>query len=357
MHLIFSFSVFKRYAVFLLLGLLPACQPSPEAEEPTTEQLAGIAATVVQIKKAAVQPFQYRIEQFGQLEMRKQPPLSFAQGGLLARVLVKNGQPVAGGQLLAVLDTTLLAASYATAQAQVKQANEEFVRLKATFDIGSALSEEMLRKLEYRSGLAVAQNQLHQMAAQLRQAYLYAPHAGTVAGLSVVVGQAMAAGQPVCQLSGSAALWVRVALPQTEAHLLALPAQRLLAQFRPIAYQGKAFTARLAEADKSILNGMFTLWFAPDSLPQVAVPGQSVEVTVKALGDSVLVAPRESVVVRSGKEVIFTVKDGRAYWHYVTTGLENDTEIEVKEGLEPTDSVIVSNHLQLVHDTPVEAVK
>ena len=36
-----------------------------------------------------------------------------------------------------------------------------------------------------------------------------------------------------------------------------------------------------------------------------------------------LVIPKTAVVLRSGKQVVFTLKDGKAMWNYVHTGLEN----------------------------------
>ncbi|MDD4032931.1 MAG: hypothetical protein PHS48_06780 [Bacteroidales bacterium] len=50
---------------------------------------------------------------------------------------------------------------------------------------------------------------------------------------------------------------------------------------------------------------------------------------------------------------MFTLVDGKAFWNYVTTGLENATEYTIEEGLKPGDQVIVSGNINLAHESPV----
>ena len=46
------------------------------------------------------------------------------------------------------------------------------------------------------------------------------------------------------------------------------------------------------------------------------------------------VIPKTAVVLRSGKQVVFTLKEGKAMWNYVHTGLENMEEYTVTDGLD-----------------------
>ena len=73
--------------------------------------------------------------------------------------------------------------------------------------------------------------------------------------------------------------------------------------------------------------------------------------------DQHIVIPKEALVVRSGKFVVFTAKNKLAKWNYVTIGRENGKEIEILEGLQQGDSVIITNNLQLAHDATVSFVK
>jgi len=64
------------------------------------------------------------------------------------------------------------------------------------------------------------------------------------------------------------------------------------------------------------------------------------------------------VVLRTGKQVVFTVKDGKAIWNYVQTGLENATEYTItSETLKEGDQVIISGNVNLAHESPVIVIE
>lgn len=62
-------------------------------------------------------------------------------------------------------------------------------------------------------------------------------------------------------------------------------------------------------------------------------------------------------MLRSGKQVLFTLKDGKAMWNYVHTGLENLTEYTLvnweTDGLKEGMEVITSGNTNLAHEAPV----
>jgi len=66
-----------------------------------------------------------------------------------------------------------------------------------------------------------------------------------------------------------------------------------------------------------------------------------------------LVVPKEALVIRQGRDVIFVRQDSLAIWKYVSVEFENSTSISVKEGLEPGDLVIVNGNVNLAHETIV----
>jgi hypothetical protein len=67
-----------------------------------------------------------------------------------------------------------------------------------------------------------------------------------------------------------------------------------------------------------------------------------------------LVVPKEALVIRQGKDVIFVRQDSLAIWKYVTVEFENSSSVALKEGLEPGDLVIVSGNVNLAHETVVK---
>jgi len=66
-----------------------------------------------------------------------------------------------------------------------------------------------------------------------------------------------------------------------------------------------------------------------------------------------LVIPKEALVLRDSRKVVFTLNNGRAQWAYVQTGLENSRNYVVTEGLNAGDSVIYEGSINLAHGSPV----
>ena len=66
--------------------------------------------------------------------------------------------------------------------------------------------------------------------------------------------------------------------------------------------------------------------------------------------------PKSSVVLRSGRQVVFTLDGNKAMWDYVTTGLENLNEYTVTDGLTSGMTVITSGNVNLAHEAPVKVV-
>jgi RND family efflux transporter MFP subunit len=72
-----------------------------------------------------------------------------------------------------------------------------------------------------------------------------------------------------------------------------------------------------------------------------------------------LLVPREAILTRDGRPLVFKVEEGRAKWLYVELGANNDHMVEITSvlqggTLEPGDRVIVSDHLTLAHDAKIK---
>ena len=89
--------------------------------------------------------------------------------------------------------------------------------------------------------------------------------------------------------------------------------------------------------------------------------GMNVRVSVKRSVPDQMVVPKTAVVLRSGKQVLFTVRNNMAMWNYVTTGLENMTEYTLVDweasGLQEGMTVITTGNVNLAHETPVKIME
>lgn len=84
------------------------------------------------------------------------------------------------------------------------------------------------------------------------------------------------------------------------------------------------------------------------------IDGMNVKVLVRKPVYNRLVVPKEALVIRQGKDVVFVRQDSLAIWKYVTIEYENSSMVSVSEGLSPGDLVIVRGNTNLAHETKVK---
>jgi hypothetical protein len=119
-------------------------------------------------------------------------------------------------------------------------------------------------------------------------------------------------------------------------------------------------TGRISEINPMVdANGMVRVR-AQVGVGSKLYDGMNVRVSVKRSVPDQMVVPRTAIVLRSGKQVLFTVKDGIAMWNYITTGLENMTECTLVDweasGLQEGMTVITTGNVNLAHETPVKII-
>jgi membrane fusion protein, multidrug efflux system len=87
-------------------------------------------------------------------------------------------------------------------------------------------------------------------------------------------------------------------------------------------------------------------------------PGQFAKVElVTGVNESAIIVPTDAVIpVIDGKQV-YVFRDGKAIGTAVTTGTRLDARVEITDGLQVGDSIIVSGLLSLTNGTPVQVNK
>ncbi|MGC7879782.1 efflux RND transporter periplasmic adaptor subunit, partial [Desulforudis sp. 1190] len=86
---------------------------------------------------------------------------------------------------------------------------------------------------------------------------------------------------------------------------------------------------------------------------QLIKPGMFAEVDLGAEADEKVLVPRDAVLSREGKTIVFVVENGKAMMREVRTGASDGRRIAVESGLNPGDRVIVTGQDILVDGAPV----
>lgn len=349
------YKLVNRYGYAFCIGLLMACGSKAEVTEQDPASLRGqVPPTEVKVTKAIKKPFDYLIRTNGKIEAEKELDIVLKVDGTINQLNVKNGDQLTSGQLLASLDNQRYKLDLDKAEIQLREKKISYEdQLMGFKSQGEAKLKVIQENIRFSSGLAAAENAYEQARYIFDNSHIKAPISGIVSNLSFKQGSSVKNGDVLCNIYQPNNLIVSCDILESEAFMLA---KGQPATVQSLFEKDKVYDARVKLINPRVDNksGMLNVKISITSSAKL-YPGMNVSVTVKVPSQSNIVLPKEAVIVRSGKQVVFTEEGGLAKWNYVTTGRENGIEIEILDGLKENANVITTNNLQLAHDAPVSA--
>ena len=346
--------LFLRAAIFLLfVGC--TTQSTPLEEDPKSLR-GSLGAIEVNLEQATVKPFEYYIHTVGKITPQHQVEVRVKTTGIVKLLRVSNGQIVnTRGTLLALEnDQQLLAVEKATTQLNVSRIKYEsdLVAFGDESDLNDTRGETIKDNIRHNSGLATSEVSLKEAQLALSYTIISSEISGVVSNLEIQTGNEVKAGDIICTIYSPDRLLIETEVLESEIGKLQIGQK---ADLQTIANPYKVYAASVIEINPSVdeKTGMVKIKLAIEK-PEELLPGMNASVVIKVPYNNHIIVPKEAIVLRSGKPVVFTMEDNLAKWNYVTLGNENGKEVEILEGLKEGQQVIVSNNLQLAHDAPVE---
>ena len=320
----------------------------------------------------------------GYLVARKQSVVSSKIQGRIAKLLVEEGSVVKEGDVLATLDNADALAAITKANADIAYAKADLAeaerqqRLQQDLYRSKVVSQDALDAAKAKVNLAEAAIEQDKANLQVQQAYLdfttiRAPFAGVVVKKMTEAGESVAPIPPGVSISSSSGAIVAIADMNTleaevdvnesnvgqlqpnqpaEITVQAIPDHTykgVLRQVIPTADRTKATVTvkvSILDKDKYLRPEMScnVTFLEPQKKSQSAVPVRIVTV------------PKDAVVTRDGKALVFEIEDGKARAMPVTTGADLHGQIIVKQGLSGGET-IVNNPPQKLKDGDAVRVK
>ncbi len=242
---------------------------------------------------------------------------------------------------------------------QGKSSEKEIERLREEVEFAEILSGEKLDDvLRSRSGFSRAKTQLQRVELNLQNTVIRAPFDGFASGIKVSQGQFVATGQLCMEFVDISRIWVEVGILEKEVGYIKAGnrAKVIFSAFaKDTLYGSVTAVSPIISTETKTAKVIIEL-----ANPQFRIkPGMYATVYIQAaFFPNRLVVPKQAIVERDGRKIVFVAEkqpDGKelAKWHYVQTGEENETEIEIVEGLEEGDEVIIENNFTLSHDMPI----
>jgi len=357
----------KKYALIALVGVCVAsgvawwAQRPAAVDQPSAAPAAsGGKAPAVEVAKVTSITLVDETQSVGSLRSRQGVMLRPEVAGRVSKILFNDGQRVRKGQLLVQFDDQLQAAQVSQAKAEMSIAaanhkrNQELVAQ-------NFISKRSLD--ESAAALEVAQAKLDLAVATWQRLKIVAPFDGVTGLRQVNVGDYLKDGTDVVNIEDIDAVLVDFRLPE-RFQAKVRPGQK--AQLTVDALPGRPFAAIVQAVDPLIdANGRSVgVRGCIDNRQQQLRPGMFARVNaVFGSRPSALVIPEEAIVPQGGRTFVVKVVPGDkpdtlvSQRVAVKVGLRQPGKVEIVEGLELDDTVVVAGHQRLQKEgTPVRVV-
>ena len=348
----------------LTLGVNTSCSDKKSSAD---EQELGVTTVLPDAKNEVTiqvlkrQNFNHELVSNGKVNARSKADLRFDTSEVIAHIYVKNGDRVHKGQKLAELDKFRLEQKLSQSEDALLKAELELKDILIgqgySVDDFSNVPADIMKIAKVKSGYDQSKSQYELAKREMEHATLIAPFDGVVANLVSKPYNPANTSEAFCTIIDSKGMEADFTVLENELAFIRMGDKVVITPYAG----GDAFEGSVSEINPLVdANGMVKVKALVNAGGKL-FSGMNVRVSVRrSLGER-LVIPKSAVVLRSGKQVVFTLKDGKAMWNYVNTGLENATECVVsdksqkgiEDGLLEGDTVIVTGNLNLAHEAEV----
>ena len=315
------------------------------------EKDAGI---LVEVKNVAPEEFQHYFEVNGSLEAVEQANISPEQGGQIKQIMVKEGQKVAAGTVLAQLNTSVIQANLLELDNGISLAQTIFDRQARLWEqnIGSEI-----QYLEAKNNLESLQKKRETLQAQIAMSTIKAPFAGVVDVIHQKEGELAAPGMPVITLVNMSDMKVNADVSENYVQAVKANAQ-VDVDFPSFGIKTEAVIRSVS----NIINPMNRTFSVEVHVPNTTgtlKPNGIATLRIKDfVADSALVVPAISIGNDAKGAFLFVVneQEGKqtATKQYITTGRSSDGQTMVTEGLKAGDRVVVEGYNEIANGDLVE---
>jgi len=345
------------FLIFIILIFIQCSGNKDEAANNSDNDTSYISDELAEVKVQALKytDFNKEIISNGKLSAVQKADLRFRTSENIAKVYFRNGEKVGKGQIIALLDNFIL-------RNTLKQSKEQFARAKLDlqdiligqgFSISdtSSMSKGTLLAARIKSGYDKAIADLEMAQFNLENSALKAPFSGIVANMVLKENNMSDPSEKFCTVIDNNKFEAEFNVLENE---LASLHKGQSVSISPYALSNIEVNGQITQINPVVdNNGMVAVKAVCINKENILTEGMNVRVMIEDKVPKQLVIPKQAVVLRSEKQVVFIMQNGLAKWNYVKTGMENSTSFTILEGLKTGDTVIFEGNLNLAHDSRV----
>ncbi|WP_405227402.1 efflux RND transporter periplasmic adaptor subunit [Dokdonia sp. Asnod1-B02] len=308
-------------------------------EEKTPRDKKEVLITTMTVKDTL---FNHFIEVQGNVETKQNVLIYPEYQGTLSRVLVKEGQRVRKGQLLARIDDGGLGSQVAQVESQAALAKTTFERQQRLWDqkIGSEI-QYLQAKTQYES----SQNMVNQIKSQLGKTTVNAPFSGVIDEVITDQGTVVAPGVAIFRIVNLDNMYVAAEIP--ESYLPTVTAGKTVKVEFPVL--GESIDATVRQTGNYIKpsNRSFAIEVDVPNKDGKVKPNLTARLSINDYtAENAILIPLNVINENADGEqyvyIAFAKADEMiAQQKIITTGKSQGDRIEVLSGIEVGDKIIV----------------
>lgn len=350
--------------LLFLLFFTAGCGKQKKEKETSEGEQARIEQkdekTEVKVRKAQQDLFEMELVSNGKVEARQKATLNFLVADIIDSVYFTNGSRVRKGDPIVLINGYKAGEQFREAQLNLEKMKLELRNrlmsegINDLRDTGS-IPPQRLHTIMLQCGYTSAENAFAKAKTEYQNIRTCAPFDGVIADLEAKPYNPSSAYKSLCTLINDSKMEVVFNVLETEISYIH-PGMEV--ELTPYASNKTTLHGKVIEVNPRIdENGMVKIKAMTDNEKHLLVDGMNVNIILKRRIEDKLIVPKTAVLPRQGKKVVFVHENGKAIWKYVTTGVENSSEISIESGLNEGDEVIYENNLGLSHESEVEVVE
>ena len=328
------------------------------AIEKLTVNEKRVLVSAIALKTSA---FEHAIDIQANIKTRQNLQLYPELGGKLEKIIVKEGQEVKKGTLLAVIDD-------AGFQEQIDQMQLQLDLAKTTFERTARLWEQKIGSemmfLEAKTRYEAQKKQLDQMKKQLAKAKIYAPFDGIIDEIFANQGSNVAPGMsPVLRIVNLKSMYVEADVPEN--YLTAITKGSKAVVEIPVLNLTLNTTIRQTGSYVQPSNRTFRIEAPLENATGQIKPNLNAKLSViDYINPNAILVPLRTIRENAeGENYVFVLTDPEgdnnyiAKQRFVTLGKTKNEMIEITEGISENDLLVDEGVGLLVPDQKVKRIE
>ncbi|MEO8533531.1 MAG: efflux RND transporter periplasmic adaptor subunit [Flavobacterium sp.] len=352
-----SFTLVSKKSIVLSLLVLPlfyACKEEKKEHKPFE------TADIIPIKTASVQSLALtsNISASGLVTTENQANYGFKIGGVVSRIYVEEGQFFKKGQLLATLDQTEINAGLNQTDLNVKKYERDYTRANNLYK-DSVYTLEQLQNT--KTGLDIARKQKDAVAFNARYAKIYAAADGFVASKIANEGEVVGAGSPILAINETSQnnnYLLKIGLTDREWASVKIGQKAIVTLDGYPDEHFEASVFRKSQAADAAL-GSFQVELKLNmkkSKPAVGMFGKA-EIKAENAEDFIIIPYNSLIEADGNKASVFVIENNKVKRKPVTINKFENNKVFIKDGLQKTDQIVISNSAYLNEQSTIKIIK